>query len=272
MAGLPWERSHRITVSSADPLANTFLRKTRWKVFRILFIWWAVFRTSFPGDTPANDPTAQDADLSSLFQDKSSTASVCPSTGSAAAAPCHQWEEAALSFYYAIQADTNMAVYSNDMEAGSYLLALLFLLGRLFTPEWEHWLQTVHHIQVPHVYLRGHVANSSIISCSKDMQGRTLSTKCNSMFRHFFKYVSVLDPLLCWELQAGLKIRLNWGSREINPLLVWNGTVRQSEIQFSYQVLLQGLGQSSATPHTVGKLAAEYHDERTGIPPQNYKL
>lgn len=26
VAGLPWERSHKITVSSADPLANTFLR------------------------------------------------------------------------------------------------------------------------------------------------------------------------------------------------------------------------------------------------------
>lgn len=30
VAGLPWERSHRMTVSSADPLANTFLRNTRW--------------------------------------------------------------------------------------------------------------------------------------------------------------------------------------------------------------------------------------------------
>lgn len=29
VAVLPWERSHRMTVSSADPLANTFLKSTR---------------------------------------------------------------------------------------------------------------------------------------------------------------------------------------------------------------------------------------------------
>ena len=44
-----------------------------------------------------NDPRTENTDLSSVFQDKSSTASVCPSAGSAAAAPCHHSEQAAIS-------------------------------------------------------------------------------------------------------------------------------------------------------------------------------
>lgn len=40
-------------------------------------------------------PRPQNTDLTSLFQDKSNTASVCPSTGSAAA-PWHQREQAAM--------------------------------------------------------------------------------------------------------------------------------------------------------------------------------
>lgn len=48
--------------------------------------------------------------------------------------------------------------------------------------------------------------------------------------------------------------------------------VHQSKAKVSYQVLLQGWGQSLATPHTVGKLAAEYHDEHIESPPLSYKL
>lgn len=45
-----------------------------------------------------------------------------------------------------------------------------------------------------------------------------------------------------------------------------------NSVQLSYQFPLQELGQSWATPHTVGKLAAEYHDEHRESPLQSYKL
>lgn len=61
----------------------------------------------------------------------------------------------------------------------------------------------------------------------------------------------------------------------MSPGLEMNGNFKknlQSKAQFSYRVLPQGWGQSSATPHTVGRLAAEYHDEHTESSPHSYKL
>ena len=39
VAGLPWLRSHKITVSSAEALANTFLRKSKNKYFQLHTPW-----------------------------------------------------------------------------------------------------------------------------------------------------------------------------------------------------------------------------------------
>lgn len=46
----------------------------------------------------------------------------------------------------------------------------LFLLGRL-TAQAEDGLQTVDHIQVPHIDHRSHVAHRSVIACQRSAQG-----------------------------------------------------------------------------------------------------
>lgn len=67
-------------------------------------------------------------------------------------------------------------------------------------------------------------------------------------------------------IQSTYKPRLG---RKRNRILV---KLFQSKAEFSYRVVLQDWGQSLATPHTVGKLAEEYHDEHTESPPRRYKL
>lgn len=53
-------------------------------------------------------------------------------------------------------------------SASTYLP--LFLLGRL-TAQAEDGLQTVDHIQVPHIDHRSHVAHRSVIACQRSAQG-----------------------------------------------------------------------------------------------------
>lgn len=96
VAGVPWERSHKITVPSADPLASTFLRMantwfalSQWDCKKCFNCFWLV-----------KDQDGQNSHLISLFQDKSNTASVCPSTGSAAEAPFKQMQVKKNTIYH----------------------------------------------------------------------------------------------------------------------------------------------------------------------------
>lgn len=88
VAGLPWERSHKMTVSSADPLANTFLGSTRSHVVKKKYrgLHWRKHWHDLAKYKYKWSRKWRHTDRTSLFQDKSRTASVCPSTGSAAAA------------------------------------------------------------------------------------------------------------------------------------------------------------------------------------------
>lgn len=157
VAGLPWDRSHKITVSSADPLANTFLSERRCEQIQL---WYKIKnKDSFHNLLNIEHLTIircllrfyvtsdykKSTDLASLFQAKSSTASVWPSTGSAAAPWCQHKHTAATVLMTSNRAGNNA---EEQAKGGCAWLSLtLFSLQQLLsTPAqrtltfWQRWM------------------------------------------------------------------------------------------------------------------------------------